>query len=68
MKKAIKSASQGDINIQKVNSLINSLKNIIDILESMDDDTYTAVEGALGKTYYSTCLDGLHDLNQIRMR
>lgn len=64
--KASINASVGVTGYRQVKALINSLKESLNIVESMDDDTYQEVISVTGKSFYQDLLDSIQDLSSIR--
>lgn len=64
--KASINASVSVTGHRQVKALINSLKESLNIVESMDDATYQEVISVTGKSFYQDLLDSIQDLSSIR--
>lgn len=54
-------ASSG-VDTNAMRSLIEAMTTVVNVLDSMDEDTYSAVEKVVGGSFYEDCSDSLYDL------
>ncbi len=63
MKKVIK-ANQTSANYLKIKSAQSAMKQLLNILDSMDRNTFIEFESIVGKEVYNSIYNGVYDLDQ----
>lgn len=63
--KASINASLSVTGYRQLKALINSLKEALNTVESMDDATYQEVISVAGESFYQSLLDSIQDLSSI---
>ena len=56
-------ASSG-VDTNDIRDLIVAIHHVVGVLDSLDEDTYAAVEKVIGGSFYEECLNNVYDLRR----